>query len=66
MKHTWTYEPDGDLEEYDMTFFTSVRVAAKVALDATLNKVKAGDKIQLEINVWRPEKPSQDERIQEG
>jgi hypothetical protein len=66
MKNIWTYEPDGDLEEYDMTFFTSVRVAIKVAVDMHLNKMKPGDKIEVEINVWRPEKKQDGERIQEG
>lgn len=67
MKHEWTYEPDGDLEEYDMTFFQCVRVAARAAMDMHLNKMKPGDKIEIEINIWRPEKPSLNgERIQEG
>jgi hypothetical protein len=66
MKHTWTYEPDGDLEEYDIVFFTSIRVAIKAAVDTHLNKMKPGDKIEIEINIWRPEKPTKGERIQEG
>lgn len=66
MKQTWEYQPDGDLEEYDMTFFTSIRAAVKTAVDMHLNKMKPGDKIEIEINVWRPEKKAQDERIQEG
>lgn len=65
MKHTWEYKPDGDLEEYDMVFFTSIRVSMKAAMDVELRKIRPGDKISVEIEIVKHGQPSQDgERIQ--